>query len=131
MGRDKYNVLGRAAGPKDAQPPPDDMSLVLESSLVLSGTKYPEPRTRLTFSFVAMSRPGIVRLFFITITRLGPGGTYHGFDASGGCMVVSPSRLAVGKRYEIYGRLGARRPRTLYCIESKAMCYRRLCYEIF
>ncbi|AFN84070.1 hypothetical protein EROM_110880 [Encephalitozoon romaleae SJ-2008] len=132
MARRRYNIL--AEGCSDAKDSPakhPDLSLTLESSLILSGTKYPEPRTRISFSFISTAESGVIKLFFVTITHSKSNSEYYGFDSSESCTIVSPDRLDVGKRYEIYGKLEHRSPRVLYCASIREICYRRLCYEIF
>ncbi|CAD26011.1 hypothetical protein [Encephalitozoon cuniculi GB-M1] len=132
MPKDKYNILAKTRSSTEGSPAKEgDLTLELEASLVLSGTKYPEPRTRIAFSFISTSKPGVIRLFFVTITHSRSNREYYGFDASESCVVISPDRLEAGKRYEAYGRLGRKEPKTLYCVDVKEICYRRLCYEIF
>lgn len=125
---DKYSILSS----REAEETPEaDISLALESSLILSGTKYPAPRTRATFNFIATSPLDVVRRFFITISRARPNGVYIGFDASEECVVLSTAHLEVGQRYSIYGRLRRGRPRTVHCMQIEELCCRRLCYEMF
>ncbi|AFM99363.1 hypothetical protein EHEL_110890 [Encephalitozoon hellem ATCC 50504] len=131
MPKNRYNILVEKSDARDSPVNQEDLSLTLESSLVLSGTKYPEPRTRISFSFVSASELGVIKLFFVTITHSRSSGEYYGFDSSESCVVIFPNKLNVGRRYEIYGRLEHKSRKVLYCISAKEICYRRLCYEIF
>ena len=113
MSGEKYNILVKNNFTMESSPAKtEDLSLALESSLILSGTKYPEPKTRLRFNFISTSRHSIIKLFFITISYSKPNGVYYGFDASERCVVISSIQLEVGRRYEIYGRL--RKERTIH-----------------
>lgn len=132
MARNRYNILVEGCpDTKDSPSKHPNLSLALESSLILSGAKYPEPRTRISFSFISTSESGVIKLFFVTITHSKSSTEYYGFDSSESCTIISTDRLDVGKRYEIYGRLEHRSPRVLYCANIREICYRRLCYEIF
>lgn len=109
----------------------NDISLALETSVVLSGPKYPTPKTRITFNFLKTAILNVVKQFFITVSHAKPNGIYYGFDASERCVILSPIQLDVGKRYSIYGRLRRRKILYLECIKIQNMNYKNLCYEIF
>lgn len=130
MSRNKYNILAKNNFAIEKSPvETEDISLVFETSLVISGTKYPEPKTKYTFNFISFSEPEVIKLFFISISDSKPNGIYYGYDASAECIVVSFIQLEVGKRYGIYGRL--RKGKVVHCIKAEELCYRTLCYEIF
>ncbi|ADM12588.1 uncharacterized protein Eint_110880 [Encephalitozoon intestinalis ATCC 50506] len=132
MPKNKYNILAeKPQDPKDSPANEENLSLAFESSLILSGTKYPEPRTRIAFNFISTCEHGVVKLFFVTVTHAKSDQEYYGLDASDNCVIVSSDKLETGKRYEIYGRLEGGTPKTLHCVEIREICYRRLCYEIF
>lgn len=132
MSREKYSIISRNDPGVESSPEKQgDLSLVFDSSLVLLGTKYLEPRTRHTFSFISASMFNIVKPFLVTISGARPNGIYHGFDASEECVVASLTHLEVGKRYRIYGRLRMWGRKVLHCITAEEICYRTMCYETF
>lgn len=132
MPKSKYNILVENKVVAESSPAKsEDISLAREPSLTLLGTKYPEPRTRSTFDFISTSQPGLIKLFFITISHSRPNGIYYGFDSSEGCVVVSSTYLETGRRYGIYGRLRNGTTKLVHCIAARELCHKTLCYEMF
>ncbi|KAH9410627.1 hypothetical protein HK407_12g17580 [Ordospora pajunii] len=123
-------LMQQDALPQQADTKQGDLSLTHEASVVLLGTKYPKPRPRLTFSFIATAEANVVKLFFITITHAMRNGIYYGYDSSSGCVVVSIAKLCPGRRYQMYGRLKGNKTR-LHCIWARKICYRSMCHQIF
>jgi hypothetical protein len=107
----------------------EDLSLALESSLVLCDTKYPAPKTSIGINFISTAEPHRIKLFFITVASTEAGGVYSGFDASSRCTILCSAALEVGRRYAMYGRLCEKR--VLRCIKASSIVYRTLCYEVF
>lgn len=107
-----------------------EISLALESSLILKSTKYISRKTNVEINFLKYSPLGKVKLFFVTVTKPVGHNRWSGYDSTCRCILVTEISLLPSKRYEIYGRLRKDKYLEIEVLRVCLMDYKELIYQV-